>query len=63
MDTTGNVELTGRLCHCEDKFETLNLKKGQKISTGTLTPVIAAAPGDTLEADFGALGTVAVSFR
>ena len=39
------------------------LKKGQKISTGTLTPVIAAAPGDTLEADFGALGTVAVSFR
>ena len=39
------------------------LKEGQKISTGTLTPVIAAAPGDTLEADFGALGTVAVSFR
>ena len=31
--------------------------------TRGMAPVIAAAPGDTLEADFGALGTVAVSFR
>lgn len=39
------------------------LKAGQKISTGTLTPVLMAAPGDHIEADFGDLGAVSINFN
>ena len=39
------------------------LKAGQKISTGTLTPVLMAAPGDHIEADFGSLGAVSINFN
>ncbi len=38
------------------------LAKGQVITTGTLTGLYRAAPGDRAVADFGRLGTVAVSF-
>jgi len=36
----------------------LTLKKGEVVTTGTCVPPIPIAPGDTVVADFGALGTV-----
>jgi 2-keto-4-pentenoate hydratase len=38
------------------------LKAGQLITTGTMIAVNGAEKGDVVEADFGTLGTVAVSF-
>ncbi len=45
--------LTGRGRH---------LRAGDWVSTGLCTPLFSAAPGDRVEADYGALGTVEVSF-
>ena len=38
------------------------LKAGQVVTTGTCMTPIPLAPGDKVEADFGALGRVAVRF-
>lgn len=38
------------------------LRAGQVVLTGTLTPVVAVGAGDTLVADLGELGSVRVSF-
>lgn len=38
------------------------LRAGQVVTTGVVTPFLYAAPGDRLEADFGALGTVRLGF-
>jgi 2-keto-4-pentenoate hydratase len=40
----------------------VGLKAGQMISTGTLTGMLAPKPGETYVADFGAFGTVTLSF-
>ena len=40
----------------------VTLKAGEVVTTGTCLVPIAIAPGDAIEADFGALGRVAVSF-
>ncbi len=39
------------------------LRAGQVVLTGTLTPVVPAAAGDTLVADLGELGSVRVRFE
>jgi 2-keto-4-pentenoate hydratase len=39
-----------------------HLRAGQVVLTGTLTPVVSVAAGDTLVADLGALGSVRVRF-
>lgn len=40
----------------------VTLRAGEVVTTGTCLVPIAIAPGDAIEADFGALGRVAVSF-
>jgi 2-keto-4-pentenoate hydratase len=40
----------------------VTLKASEVVTTGTCVVPIAIAPGDSIEADFGALGRVAVSF-
>ena len=40
----------------------VTLKAGQVVTTGTCVVPIAIAPGDRIDADFGELGRVAVSF-
>ncbi len=41
----------------------LMLRKGDWVTTGVVTGLYYAKPGDTLVADFGTLGEVSVSFR
>jgi len=38
------------------------MRRGQIVFTGSLVPIISAAPGDTFEADAGELGTVGIRF-
>ena len=38
------------------------LRKGEIVSTGTCTGVLAVSPGDHVTADFGALGHVEIEF-
>jgi len=40
----------------------LFLRAGDWVSTGLRTPIFSAAPGDRIEADYAALGTVRVQF-
>jgi 2-keto-4-pentenoate hydratase len=40
----------------------VTLKAGEVVTTGTCLVPVAILPGDAIEADFGALGRVAVSF-
>ena len=40
----------------------IGLKAGQMISTGTLTGMLAPKTGETYVADFGAFGSVTISF-
>ncbi|MGH1360743.1 MAG: 2-keto-4-pentenoate hydratase [Burkholderiaceae bacterium] len=40
----------------------VGLKEGEIVSTGTLTGMIAARPGETYDADYGTFGSVRVSF-
>ncbi len=39
-----------------------HLERGQIILTGTLTPAVEVAPGDVFRAEYGALGSLGVSF-
>ena len=39
------------------------LRKGDRVTTGLTTDVYLAEPGDRLEADFGPLGRVALTFE
>lgn len=38
------------------------MRRGQIVFAGSLVPIIAAAPGDSFEADVGELGTVGIHF-
>ncbi len=40
----------------------MGLKSGEMVTTGSTCVVVQVAPGDTVEGDFGNLGTVSVSF-
>jgi 2-keto-4-pentenoate hydratase len=40
----------------------MGLSAGEVVSTGTCTGHLFAQPGDTVRADFGALGTVEATF-
>ncbi len=40
----------------------LRLRSGDYVTTGVCTDILATGPGESLEADFGTLGTVSLSF-
>jgi len=41
----------------------IGMKSGQTISTGTMTGMVAAKPGETYRADFGPLGEVSATYE